>query len=118
MNKSGAIMSNSSMKNPSHHSKSGSLIDFITEYESLVIFGGFGVAIMFTIIITGVFQAGPVVRDNLLYNAAGAMAMAFGFIYIIFKCMGTTIVILGKSVDMGMLVYMSIVLFVMFVFGN
>ena len=112
MNKNGSVMS------PSHHSKSGSLIDFITEYDSLVIFGGFGVAILFTIIITGVFQAGPVVRDNLLYNAVGAMAMALGFIYIIFKCMGTTVVILGKSLDVGMLIYMAIVLFVMFVFGN
>lgn len=112
MNKNGSVMS------PSHHSKSRSLIDFITEYDSLVIFGGFGVAILFTIIITGVFQAGPVVRDNLLYNAVGAMAMALGFIYIIFKCMGTTVVILGKTLDVGMLIYMAIVLFVMFVFGN
>ena len=112
MNKSGSIMTHS------QHSKSSSLIDWITEYDSLVIFGGFGVAILFTIIITGVFQAGPVVRDNLLYNAAGAMVMAFGFIYIIFRCMGSTVVILGKSLDVGMIVYISIVLFVMFVFGN
>ncbi len=118
MNKSGAIISNSTIKPTLRHSKSSSLIDFITEYDSLVIFGGFGVAILFTIIITGVFQAGPVVRDNLLYNAAGAMAMALGFIYIIFRCMGSTVVILGKSLDVGMLIYMSIVLFVMFVFGN
>ena len=112
MNKNGSITY------PSHHSKSGSLIDWITEYDSLVIFGGFMIAILFTIIITGVFQAGPVVRDNLLYNAVGAMAMALGFIYIIFKCMGTTVVILGKTLDVGMLIYIAIVLFVMFVFGN
>jgi hypothetical protein len=56
--------------------------------------------------------------DHNVLEQQRAMAMAFGFIYIIFKCMGTTVVILGKSVDMGMLVYMSIVLFVMFVFGN
>ena len=62
-----------------------SLIDWITQYDSLVVFGGFGIAIMGVILFTGIFQAGPVVRDNVLYNALGAMLMAGGFIYVIFK---------------------------------
>jgi hypothetical protein len=95
-----------------------SLIDWITQYDSLVVFGGFGLAIMGVILFTGIFQAGPVVRDNVLYNALGAMAMAIGFIYIIFKFMGNQVIILGKQVDIGMFVYVAIVLFVMFVLGN
>lgn len=95
-----------------------SLIDWITQYDSLVVFGGFGLAIMGIILFTGIFQAGPVVRKNVLYNALGAMVMAIGFIYIIFKFMGNQVIILGEQVDIGMIIYVAIVLFVMFVLGN
>jgi len=97
---------------------SGSFMNWVTQYESLVIFGGFGLVVLITIILTGIFQAGPVVRDNVLYNAFGAMIMAGAFIYIIFSFMGSQIIILGKPIDVGMVIYISIVLFVIFVFGN
>ena len=96
----------------------GSFFNWITQYESLVIFGGFGIVILITVILTGIFQAGPVVRDNLLYNTFGAFIMAGAFIYIIFSFMGSHIVILGKPLDVGMVIYIAIVLFVIFVFGN
>ena len=101
---------------PKHSKKS--FIDWITEYESLVIFGGFGCAVVATIVLTGIFQAGPQVRDNLLYNAVGAIMMSVVFIYVIFSFMGSTFVILGKTVDVGMFIYIAIILFVMFVLGN
>jgi hypothetical protein len=95
-----------------------SLIEWITQYDSLVVFGGFGLAIMGVILFTGIFQAGPVVRDNVLYNALGAIVMTVGFVYVIFKFMGNQVIILGKQVDIGMIMYVAIVLFVMFVLGN
>jgi hypothetical protein len=95
-----------------------SLIDWITQYDSLVVFGGFGLAIVGVIVFTGIFQAGPGVRDNVLYNALGAIVMAIGFVYIIFKFMGNQVIILGNQVDIGMIIYVAIVLFVMFVLGN
>jgi hypothetical protein len=96
----------------------GGFLNFITNYESLVIFGGFGFVFMITIIFTGVFQAGDVIRTNVLYNAFGALMMAFAFIYIIFNTMGSQLIILGTTIDAGMVIYVSIILFVMFVFGN
>jgi hypothetical protein len=98
--------------------KNISLIDWITQYDALVVFGGFGFAIMAVILFTGIFQAGPVVRDNVLYNALGAIIMAAGFVYVIFKFMGNQVIILGEQVDIGMIIYVAIVLFVMFVLGN
>ena len=95
-----------------------SLIDWITQYDALVVFGGFGLAIMGVILFTGIFQAGPDFRNNVLYNALGAMFMAGGFIYVIFKFMGNQVIILGEQVDIGMFIYVGIVLFVMFVLGN
>ncbi len=93
-------------------------ISLITQYDSLVIFGGFGIAVLGIIILTGLFHAGPIVRVNLLFNAAGGFIMSFGFIWIILKFMGAKIVIMGKSFDLGMMVYIFIVCFVMFILGN
>jgi len=95
-----------------------SFIDWITKYDSLVIFGGFGIVIIITIILSGIFQAGPNIRENVLYNACGALLMGGAFIYIIFSFMGSQIIILGKSIDVGMIIYIFIVLFVIFVLGN
>ena len=96
----------------------GGFIDWITQYETLVIFGSLGCLIVITIILTGMFEAGPIVRQNVLYNAVGSICMAIGFIYIIFAFMGENITILGNTIDMGMVIYIAIVLFVMFVLGN
>jgi len=95
-----------------------SFVESFTQYESLVVFGGFGCAILCVIVLTGIFQAGPDVRDNVLYNAVGGIAMALGFIYMIFSFMGQQVIILGESIDIGMVIYVAIVLFVMFVLGN
>jgi len=105
-------------KPPPKLARSPSFISWVTEYESLVIFGGFGFVILITIVLAGIFQAGPVVRNNVLYNAFGAFIMAGAFIYIIFAFMGSQLVILGKPIDVGMIIYIGIVLFVIFVLGN
>ena len=94
------------------------LIGWITQYDSLVVFGGVGCLVVATIVYTGIFQAGPIVRNNLLFNALGGFALAFTFIWLIFKFMGTKITIFGKSIDFGMLVYVCIILFIVFIFGN
>ena len=95
-----------------------SFLSWIAQYESLVVFGSFGCAIMVVIVLTGMFQAGPVIRTNMLYNTFGSLCMAFLFIYVVFKFMGQRITILGTEVDMGMVIYIAIILFVMFVLGN
>ena len=108
------------IRNPSTTSKEkgNSILDFITKYDSLVIFGGLFFAILITIIFTGLFVAGDIVRNDLLYNAFGAIAMAFVFVYLIFTFMGSHINILGKRVDLGMILYIFILLFIMFILGN
>ena len=105
-------------RNNNNTGNSKSLIDSILEYESIVIFGGLGCAIIGTIILTGIFQAGPPHRDSVLFNSAGALFMGVGFIYIIITFMGSEIEIYGKKIDIGMIIYVAIVLFVMFVLGG
>ena len=109
-----------SKSNKTHNSKdnSKSLIDSLLEYESVVVFGGLGCAIIGTIILTGMFQTGPGQRDYVLFNALGALLMGVGFIYLILTFMGAKVNILGAELDVGMIIYVVIVLFVMFVLGN
>jgi hypothetical protein len=99
-------------------SNKGGLISWLTQYDSLVVFTVFGIAVMSTIILTGLFQAGPVVRTNLLFNAMGGITLAIVFIWLIFRFMGSQIVIFGMPFDVGMVVYIFIVCFVIFVLGN
>jgi hypothetical protein len=99
-------------------SSSGDLISWIIQYDSLVVFGGFGGLIVLTVLYTGIFHAGPVVRTNVLFNAAMAVLMSFGFIWVIFHFMGEKITIFGKNFDIGMIIYIFIVFFVIFVLGN
>ena len=98
--------------------KTGSFLGWITQNDTVVVFGGFGIAIMGAITIIGMFQAGDPVRPNVLYNAFGALLMSFGFIYLIFKFMGQEVIIFDKTIDVGMIVYISIILFIIFVMGN
>lgn len=108
-------MNNTTVKKSSHKV---SFIDSITQYEGLFVFGILGCAILGIIILTGMFKQSPSNRNNVLFNAVGAIGMAIGFIYIIFKFMGNQIIILGNKIDIGMIIYIAIVLFVMFVLGN
>ena len=94
------------------------LLQWITQYDSLVVFGGFGLVICLTVLYTGLFQAGPMYRSSVVFNAAMGILMAFGFMYIIYTFMGEKINIWGKSFDIGMVIYIFIVCFVIFVFGN
>lgn len=122
MENTGKITNTSQKKNSKHGAKRGEkdqgLIGWFTQYDSLLIFGGFGAVMVVVIILTGIFQAGPIVRSNTLYNAVGALCMAFAFIYAIFAFMGEEVIILGETVDVGMVIYIAIVLFIMFVLGN
>lgn len=111
-------MSSSSNTITKPNKSTNNFLDWITQYDSLVIFGMGFVAIMATIIITGLFHSGDSVRKNILFNAICGLAMAAGFVWLIYKFMGTKITIFGKSIDFGMLVYVCIILFIVFIFGN
>lgn len=93
-------------------------IGLITQYDALVVFGLGISSVIATILLTGIFQAGPIVRTNLLFNAIGAFGMAFVFIFVIYRFMGAKINILGKTIDIGLIIYICIVGFVIFIFGN
>ncbi len=110
MNSSGSIVKPAS--------RSSSFLDWVTKYEALVIFGGFGLAMVASIIFIGMFQAGPIVRDNVLFNIVIAFAMSVGFVYLIFRFMGSKIVVFGYPLDIGLVVYIAIIMYVIFILGN
>ena len=95
-----------------------SFLDFFTRHDALVVFGGSAFAIIATVVFIGIFQAGPSVRGNVLFNILGGLAMGILFVYLIFRFMGSSISIMGKKLDIGLIVYVAIVLFVIFILGN
>jgi len=110
-----AIASNAVIKHKHTHN---SFLDWITQYDSFVIFSIGFIAVILTIIITGLFHSGDSVRTNVLFNSLCGLGLAFTTIWLIFKFMGAKITLLGKSFDFGMLVYISVILFIVFIFGN
>jgi hypothetical protein len=116
MNNQGKI--NKPSSGSSNGGSNGGLIDWITQYDSLVVFGGLGLMVFLTVLYTGLFQAGPIVRTNVLFNAAMAIIMSGVLIWIIFHFMGAKLVIFGYPIDIGMIIYIAIVFFVMFILGN
>jgi len=92
--------------------------DIMSNNESIFLFTILIIIIFGGIILSALFQSGPTIRNNLLFNAAGALGMAVLFIFIIFKFLGAKIRLLGVSVDIGLIIYILIVCFVIFVFGG
>ena len=92
--------------------------DIISNNEAVFMFALLILTILVGIILTGIFQAGPALRSNLLFNAMGAIGMAVLFVFIIFKFLGAKIRLLGVSIDVGLIIYIMIVCFVIFVLGG
>lgn len=112
MNNSGKIMK------PNMAHTESTFWDTVSDNAALFMFVVL-LGIMFTgVILTAFFQSGPTIRRNLFFNSAGALGMGFLFIYIIFKFMGSKISLFGVKIDMGLTIYMLIVLFVIFVLGG
>jgi hypothetical protein len=110
------IKMNTTLKNTTTL-KQSTIWNLVSGYESLFLFGLLGVTIVAGIILTSIFEAGPSARSNLLFNAAGAIGIAVLFVYIIFKFLGDQIRIFGVKIDIGLIIYICIVLFVIFVLG-
>jgi hypothetical protein len=112
MNSNGKIMK------PTMMNTAPSFWDTVSDNAALFMFVVL-LGIMFAgVVLTAFFQSGPTVRNNLFFNSAGAIGMGFMFIYIIFKFMGAKISLFGVKIDMGLTIYMLIVLFVIFVLGG
>ena len=111
-------MSSASTNSIKPKKTNNNFLDWITQYDSLVIFSIGFIAVIATIIVAGLFHSGDIVRKNILFNAICGLAMTCGFVWLIFKFMGSKFVIFGKTLDFGMLIYVCIILFIVFIFGN
>ena len=95
---------------------SGGLIDYILRNEFLVISLGFIFMIAISVIVSALYQKEPDKRDSLVFRQVFTIILALMFVYIILSFMGETIVIFGETINMGLLLYIAICLFIMFIF--
>ena len=92
------------------------LFDYILRNEFLVISLGFIFMIAISVIVSALYQKEPDKRDNLVFRQVFTIILALMFVYIILSFMGETIVIFGETINMGLLLYMAICLFIMLIF--
>ena len=88
----------------------GSDIAFIMTLVFGLIFGA-------VLLMTALDQRVPPFRRQLVSNSMGII-LSLAFIYIIFKFMGQSVTILGKTFDFGMIIYILIIVMCVVVFSG
>lgn len=121
---SGAVSLNSYKSNMGNNkigknsNSGGGIIDFILRNEMLFIGIAFFAMIIVSVIVAGMYQNVPEERQNVAFNQFNLILLSLVFIYVIMTFMGQNIEIFGESFDMGMLLYIAIVMFIMFILGG
>lgn len=105
------------LKNSSSGS-SNSIFNKLLQYDNFIVFGGFGFVILGSILITVLYEQSYNMRHNVLFNNTLAIVCGFSFIYLIFKFMGQQVKILQFEIDLGLLLFLTLGIFVVFVLGD
>ena len=84
----------------------------------LVIIVLISLAIYTVIVLNGLFQQSSNVRDNIIFSDLNSFLLGFLFIYVILKFMGEKMTVLGKEIDVGLILYLGITIFVLFILGG
>lgn len=113
LNNNKVKINNISMRN----SNKGGLFDFILQNEFLLLIIGFIILVGIAVVIAVLYEKQPEDRDNLAFTQFNLLLLGMCFVYIIITFMGQEIDFLGKKFDMGMLLYLAIVVFIMFMLG-
>jgi hypothetical protein len=94
------------------------LAEFIARHDSALIFLGFFCVVLFAIVMTVLFQQVDHLRQNVLFNNAIAIICGAVFIFIVFKFAGENVTILGKTIDLGLILFLGIGIFIVFILGD
>lgn len=95
------------------------IFDFLLKNEMLLIIVGFFALVMIAVIVAGMYQKQPGDdRDYVAFNQFNLIILSLCFVYIIFTFMNDKIDLFGKTFDMGMILYIAIVMFIMFILGG
>ena len=100
------------------NSNSGGIFDFILRNEMLLIGITFFAMIIVSVIVAGMYQNVPEERQNVAFNQFNLILLSLVFVYVIMTFMGQNIEIFSETFDMGMILYVAIVMFIMFILGG
>ena len=75
--------------------------------------------IMVAVIIAGLYDRQPSEdRSQIAFTQFNLILLSLGFVYVIVTFMNEKIDLFGKTFDMGMILYVAIVMFIMFILGG
>ena len=113
-NKSESLNTNTNINT----SWSYSIMKFITKYDSLFIISGVIFLILIAILISAFFQQAKSYRHNVLFNNGLAIIMGIFFVYLVLSFMGHQVKFFMFSFDFGLLLFLTMAIFVIFVLGD
>ena len=100
-------------------SSQGSFLDFILKNDFLFMAIAFFDMIMVAVIIAGLYDRQPTEdRSEIAFTQFNLILLSLGFVYVIVTFMNEKIDLFGKTFDMGMILYVAIVMFIMFILGG
>jgi hypothetical protein len=101
----------------SNSSKNG-FFDTLSNYEGLVIFLGFLLVIIVAIVVSVLYQQFDSFRTSVVFNNINAVFLGLIFMYVAYSYMDEKIKLFGISFDMGLLLFLSMAIFIIFVLGD
>ena len=113
-----SLIKNSNSSNIRGGSGIKAFINSLLEYDAFIVFGGFGMVILTAIMISVLYEEADNMRHNVLFNNAMAILMGFLFIYLIFTFMGQNITIFQVKIDLGLLLFLTLGIVIVFVLGD
>lgn len=108
---------NNSVKINKSSSNGSGFFDFILRNEFLLLVIGFIFLIGVAVVVAVLYERQPEDRESVAFTQFNLIILGMCFVYVIITFMGQDITFLGKTFDMGMLLYLAIVIFIMFMLG-
>lgn len=104
--------------NKSNISNKSDFFNYISNYESLVIFLGFFIILIIAIVISVFFQQYDSIRSSVVFNNINAVFLGLFFMYIVYVFMNEKFQIFGITIDMGLFLFISLAIFIIFILGD
>jgi hypothetical protein len=84
----------------------------------LVIIGGIFILFGALIVVNGLFQQSDNFRNNSVFSDINSIIIGVGFVYLVLKFVGEKVNILGRDIEVGLILYIFVALFILLILGG
>ena len=106
------------INNKTSNSYFANIVNWLFKYDYLFIFFGFGIIMIAAILFTVIYEEADNMRHYVLFNNILAVVVGIFFIYLVFTFMGQNISLFGFNIDFGLILFLCMGIFIIFVLGD